>query len=366
MLLYGKEEQNLHFLPLIHYLCTAMRDDILITVIIPVYQAEDTVGRTLESVYSQGVDEARFEVIAVNDGSTDGSMEIVRGFAFGHPNLKILEKKNEGVSAARNDAMHDAAGEYLLFLDADDALAEGSLRDIFEYFDCEEDGDPELVVMRERTSSGKEKYSWKHIPFRYRGSCGGGEFTYAMDSRQIFSYGYFRATVTGLLFRRNSLVARCIHFDPGISLGEDLVFINMLLPFLMEVVFWNRDLYVVYERPGSASRSFDAGKLESCGYTLDFLGKLSEDVRGGNHLSTLAMLDYAKFKLLMFYMKQAIRYRVPGALGVIRRLIPEGYLPLYADITPKERWKMRVLNRSVVLFYRLLELQNMLSPGRRL
>ena len=92
-----------------------------LSIIIPVYNVEAYVGRTLESVFA--TDATDFEVIIVNDGTKDGSMGVIRQFA-NRLNLTIIEQENQGVSAARNRGLDAAKGDYVWFVDSDDFLVE--------------------------------------------------------------------------------------------------------------------------------------------------------------------------------------------------------------------------------------------------
>ena len=94
-----------------------------LSIIIPFFNVESYVGETLKSVFDTSVAAEDFEVIVINDGSKDGSMEIVRHFSD-RPNLIILEQENQGVSAARNHGLQYAKGEYVWFVDSDDWLVE--------------------------------------------------------------------------------------------------------------------------------------------------------------------------------------------------------------------------------------------------
>ena len=95
------------------------------SIIIPVYQAENTLVRCVRSVLNQ--EDQRFEIILVNDGSTDGSGEICDAFVKEDARIRAVHQPNSGVGAARNAGIQLARGEYLLFLDSDDALAVGAL-----------------------------------------------------------------------------------------------------------------------------------------------------------------------------------------------------------------------------------------------
>ena len=93
----------------------------MISVIIPIYNAEKTIGKALDSVKNQSWN-GEFEIIAVNDGSTDKSQEIVENYQLNNPemNIKLINQENGGVSKARNTALIVSRGEFIALLDADD------------------------------------------------------------------------------------------------------------------------------------------------------------------------------------------------------------------------------------------------------
>lgn len=93
-----------------------------LSVIIPLYNKELYIGTTIHSVLNQSFDD--FEIIVVNDGSKDKSLQVVNGIQDGR--IRIINQQNAGVSAARNRGMNEAQGEYLFFLDADDILLDGA------------------------------------------------------------------------------------------------------------------------------------------------------------------------------------------------------------------------------------------------
>ncbi|MCT6590463.1 glycosyltransferase [Pantoea dispersa] len=94
-----------------------MNEKTLFSIIIPVYNAQNTIRRTLQSVLNQTF--SSYEIIVVNDGSRDNSAQILQEFAH-YPQVTVLNQINAGVSAARNSGLQQASGEYVLFLDADD------------------------------------------------------------------------------------------------------------------------------------------------------------------------------------------------------------------------------------------------------
>jgi glycosyltransferase involved in cell wall biosynthesis len=90
--------------------------------VIPAYNVEKFIGRCLNSIYSQSVDENRYEVIVVDDGSTDNTLNILKKLTERHKNLRVFSQENQGVSIARNRGLEMAVGKYVWFVDADDYI----------------------------------------------------------------------------------------------------------------------------------------------------------------------------------------------------------------------------------------------------
>ena len=94
----------------------------MISIIIPVYNSEVTLRRCLDSVISQSISD--WELILIDDGSTDKSGEICEEYASKDKRIKVFYKKNGGVSSARNVGLDNAKGEWIAFVDADDFVKE--------------------------------------------------------------------------------------------------------------------------------------------------------------------------------------------------------------------------------------------------
>lgn len=93
------------------------------SIIVPVYNVEKYIKKCLDSIFKQTFKD--FEVIVVNDGTKDNSMDIVRKY-----NVKIIEQENKGLSEARNTGVKNAKGEYLVFVDSDDYIEKDLLKEI--------------------------------------------------------------------------------------------------------------------------------------------------------------------------------------------------------------------------------------------
>ena len=92
----------------------------LVSVIVPMYNAAPYIGEALESIVASTYHP--IEVVVVDDGSTDDSLAVAQAFAAKHPEVRVVHQANAGVSAARNNAIREAKGEYILPVDADDKI----------------------------------------------------------------------------------------------------------------------------------------------------------------------------------------------------------------------------------------------------
>lgn len=101
------------------------------SIIIPVYNLENYITRALDSLLKQNFAPSLFEVIAVDDGSSDNSLNILHEYAQQYKNLRVFHQENQGVSVARNLALKHVEGQYVSFLDGDDEFFKDSLKEIY-------------------------------------------------------------------------------------------------------------------------------------------------------------------------------------------------------------------------------------------
>ena len=103
-----------------------------LSIIVPIYNVEKYVRTCIESIYRQGLEEKRFEVILVNDGTKDHSMEMIADIISQHNNITVINQENQGLSVARNNGMTIAKGEYIFMIDSDDLLIDNSIEVLLE------------------------------------------------------------------------------------------------------------------------------------------------------------------------------------------------------------------------------------------
>lgn len=123
-----------------------------ISIIIPVFNAENYLEDCMQSISNQSFDD--FEILTINDGSTDYSLKILNEFQEKEPRLKIFSQENKGVSVARNLGLENAKGEYITFIDADDWLHPETLE---HYIEIVENEDSDIVISQFLTKKSTEK-----------------------------------------------------------------------------------------------------------------------------------------------------------------------------------------------------------------
>lgn len=129
----------------------------LLSVIVPVYNTQPYLQDCLDALMHQGLDEADYEVICVNDGSTDNSLQVLRAYAEKYKNIVVIDCENGGVSAARNAGLRAVRGKYTAFCDSDDCIRSGSLGEILHFM---VQNGLQAVIM-ERFQSVSEDYHYE-------------------------------------------------------------------------------------------------------------------------------------------------------------------------------------------------------------
>ncbi len=183
------------------------------SVIIPVYQAEKTIARCLDSLLTQRFPDA--ELLVVNDGSTDRSGEICREYAREHDCIRYFEKENGGVSSARNLGLDHAQGEYVLFVDSDDYVSDRYFRSIDGALNA---GKPDLLLFGNCFASEPDR-PLNCFDFRAENAESASEEIAKLLTGNRFNALWMKA------FSGSIISAYRIRFDESIEIAEDLAFI---------------------------------------------------------------------------------------------------------------------------------------------
>ena len=216
-----------------------------LSIIIPLYNLEDYIERCILSIVSQSIDTGRYELIVVNDGSTDGSESIVRKLQSNYPFIKLINKENEGLSSARNKGLGIASGDYIFFIDADDWVSPNSLSQLLDIIDTHPE-DIILFKVAEIHSDGKAKAIYFHLPKSNQ--------TLPVDD-YICNYTILSAAWQGL-FKRSLFTDHNIQM-PESFLAEDDDLVVKLYSVAETIYYLPVEVYSYYQRLQSISNSSD-------------------------------------------------------------------------------------------------------------
>lgn len=106
-----------------------------VSIVIPVYNVEDYLKECIESILKQDYDINKLEIILIDDGSIDNSLNICKKYREQYKNIKLIEQPNSGVSKARNNGIKNSLGKYIMLLDSDDTLSKSAIKNLFNFFE---------------------------------------------------------------------------------------------------------------------------------------------------------------------------------------------------------------------------------------
>ncbi len=197
-----------------------------ISIVIPVYNSAKYLRECLDSVVAQTFSD--WEVVTVDDGSPDESPAILDEYASRDARFKVIHKANGGVSAARNDGLDAATGEYILFVDSDDYLEQNALRIAYEEA-IRVNADVVIGDYFAVTPKGRRRYQFfsENFVATERSLIGKLQQTMLYSGYSPYyssSCGYLFGAQWTKLFRRSMLVEKVVRFPTSISLFEDGVF----------------------------------------------------------------------------------------------------------------------------------------------
>lgn len=209
----------------------------VVSLIIPVYHAEKYLRRCLDSALQQTFSD--MEIIVVNDGSEDASLEICREYEAKDSRFHVLDKENTGVSDSRNRAIAMAQGEYLQFLDSDDWLAPDATESLVyaaRKYDCD------LVIADFYRVDGAVFTEKQHI--RERGLLTREQYAeYMMQEPADFYYG----VLWNKLYRRSVIEEHQIRMNPELRWCEDFLFNLSYIRYAERFTAIQTPIYYYYE-----------------------------------------------------------------------------------------------------------------------
>ncbi len=219
------------------------REEPTVSVVIPAYNAERTLQRVLDCLLQQTW--RKLQIILVDDGSRDGTVDIARKAAEADPRLTVVTQENLGVSHTRNAGLSLCEGKYIRFVDADDTLPADSIERMVRR--AEKDGS-DLVI------GGYDQYFGEKRSYH---NLAGKDDTVPCDGmmNHLCSHAnsYFYGVLWNKLFLRELVEEQGCCFQEDLTWGEDFAFVMDYLAGVRQVSFMNESLYDYRRTAGSTS-----------------------------------------------------------------------------------------------------------------
>lgn len=201
----------------------------LISVIVPVYNCQNTLRRLLDSLIGQTFE--NYEIIIINDGSTDESLAICQNYAIQYDNIKVFSKKNEGVALARALGLKKATGQYVIHADGDDWVESTMLTSMYDTA-VKEDAD--MVISDFYIDNCGNSY-YKPQKFEHHSSA---------DIFYDIILGKLMGSLWNKLIRHELYLENTQYFYPGINYFEDVLSLSkLMLTQNLKVVHLNEAFY---------------------------------------------------------------------------------------------------------------------------
>lgn len=216
----------------------------IISIIVPVYNVEKYIERCINSILSQSF--KQFELILVNDGSTDNSGKICDKYSQIYSNIKVFHRKNNGVNTARKLGVENACGNFIIFVDSDDELKNDALKQMYEY---QQKYDADIIV------TAKSRIKSNHKEINLKNKCDGhlstNEYIICLLENKIFIGPHGRMTRRNLFYTSNAF-----NMPTEIVINEDLI-MNLRLGLYANNIYVSNQLntYNYYDNIGTASKN---------------------------------------------------------------------------------------------------------------
>lgn len=223
-----------------------------LTIVLTVYNKEQYLRRAFDALLAQeGTASEDYEILVVNDGSTDGSAAIIGEASANDNRIRVLTQKNQGLSMARNNGVDAAYGEYVWFVDADDTISQKSVKLICDAMV----NHPDIIPIYARTE-GIDKVR-NAIPADLN------------NGKEVLVCGRWQQCGVFYIYRKSFLIGNGLRFMPGVY-HEDAEFTPRMLYAAKTVKVVPEVLYIVFRDPDSitqvprAKRAFDYLTVADC------------------------------------------------------------------------------------------------------
>ena len=256
-----------------------------VSIIVAAYNIEDYIKRCMYSIVNQTFKD--IEIIVVNDGSTDNTLNIINDFAKNDARIKVINKKNGGLIEARKSGLEIASGEYILFLDGDDWLHLEAIEKLYK--EAKKDNFDIVLYnfyLAYDNNKLEEKSSFEEI------------VKHEDDYLKLSLTGQIGANIWAKFLKRKFLIDNNIEFVKNITYAEDVATTNLLFMYSPKVSTIDENLHYYYQRENSVTKVVDE-KVFDIPKALEFIKSNLE--KQGLYEKYKEEFEYLCYKHIYFY-----------------------------------------------------------------
>jgi len=214
----------------------------MLSIVVPVYNVEKYVAECLESLLQ--LDAA--EIIVVNDGSSDSSLEVVVGIQQRNKNIKVITQENAGLSAARNSGLMACIGDYVYFVDSDDIANDFGVSEAYDYAKKKNLDIAQCHIEVFKDGVFNERYLFRDVRYRKNSEILNGDKYFKKYVRS----GEFPIPVFSNIYKRSYLLKHDLFFLNGV-IHEDVEWVPRVFSMAGDVAFLNKTICYYRIREGS-------------------------------------------------------------------------------------------------------------------
>lgn len=221
-----------------------------LSIVVTVYNGENTLNKCLDSLYQQTFQD--FEIICVDDGSTDRSLQLLEREALNNSKVKVIHQNNQGVWFARKKGIEVASGKWIGFVDCDDTVVEKMYAKMISI--GESTGDIDMVVCGfNKIDTETEKIYAKQMT------------SFGKSIRETRNNKGFLAVVNPSMCNKifkHKICEKAINLEKAPRIMEDLIFTASILPLIRKVAFTDETLYQYYNQKNSVTKTIGYKDIE--------------------------------------------------------------------------------------------------------
>lgn len=320
--------------------------------IIPVYNVETYLNDCIQSLYRQSIPLSDFEVVIINDGSTDGSVEVIEQYMACYNNILFINQENQGLSVTRNNGVKYASGDYILFVDSDDFLLPDTVLPLLqkaidnnldllrgEYKNCNDQG--ELLP---------NKLNSKRLPFADQ----------VIDGNTLYQNVFCEEFYSPLLMlKREFLLNNNLYFEQGVYF-EDIGFALKVSLQAKRTMYLPVIFYIYRIRQNSITHTINEKKIEDLVSIVQKLRLVSKQNTVCD--KTQCVIEENVTRLCVYFLFRLSELPPYNRNHIIQSLLVNKLRPLYISGGIKERLISLFFNLSgtsiIPLLYPLVWVKN--------